>query len=76
MNEALEHWRRCGALRGWIMPAAPRWKRLPFIRHLRAAIAFWRVDNWYRIGAGQFGLPTGYDHWVVEGIRLGMEKDL
>jgi hypothetical protein len=59
---------------GWIMPAAPRWKRLPLIRHLRAIRAAWHVHqhNAFYIGLGL--LPTGYDQWVLHGIWKGYER--
>jgi hypothetical protein len=60
---------------GWVMPSAPRWKRLPIIRHLRAIRAAWHVfqhDSFYtRLGM----IPTGYDQWVLHGIWKGYERD-
>lgn len=65
-------WLKQGRDNGWIMPAAPWWKRLPVIRHLRAAILKSRVEhhNAFWISAGK--IPTGYDEWVLFGIWHGM----
>lgn len=48
-----------------------RWKRLPIIRHARALWIGWRIARWYSSGPGSFGIPTGYDHWIVRGIWEG-----
>lgn len=70
----MEQWLKDGAENGWQMPTAPRWKRLPIIRHLRAIYWHNKVERHYRMCAalGMVG-RTGYDEWVVYGIWHGME---
>jgi hypothetical protein len=67
-------WIKTGRDLGWQRPTAPRWKRLPVIRHIRAiraAIAVDRHERFYRsIGL----IPTGYDQWVIHGIWHGYEE--
>jgi len=58
----------------WVMPAAPLWKRLPGIRHVRATWGGIQVQRWYAAGPGQIGLRTGYDEWVLFGIWHGLER--
>jgi len=48
-----------------------KWKRLPAIRHIRAAWIGWQVMRWYSYGPGMIGIPTGYDQWIVRGIWEG-----
>lgn len=59
---------------GWMMPPAPFWKTLPIIRHFRAAYYAYRVHEhetfWGRIGM----VPSGYDRWVLYGIRRGYDR--
>jgi hypothetical protein len=59
---------------GWMMPYAPWWKRLPVIRHFRAAMHRVRVEqhNAFWTAAGR--IPTGYDSWVLYGIARGYER--
>lgn len=69
-----ERWKADGVAYGWVMPAAPWWKRLPVVRHVRAVWnGFW-VEVWYRKGPGSLGLRTGYDNWVLWGIAHGHER--
>jgi hypothetical protein len=69
-----DDWSEVGKRNGWVMPAAPRWKRLPVVRHLRALRAAWYVyENeafWGRLGM----IPNGYDRWVLHGIWKGRER--
>lgn len=67
-------WELSGAEHGWVMPSAPRWKRLPIIRHIRAVRAKWQIERWYSHGPGSFGIRTGYDEWVVFGMLIGKER--
>lgn len=48
----------------WIMPFAPWWKRLPIVRHVRAAALKIKVEN-----------RTEYDEWVLYGIWHGLERN-
>lgn len=76
MSEAERQWQATGERWGWVMPAAPAWKRLPVIRHLRAVWAKVLIERWYSIGPGSIGIRTGLDDWVVAGIWLGKERPL
>jgi hypothetical protein len=68
-------WLADGVRRGWTMPAAPRWKRLPAIRHVRATVlgvrVGWHNERWRSLGM----VPTGYDDWVIFGIWHGQELE-
>jgi hypothetical protein len=60
---------------GWVMPTAPRWKRLPVIRHVRAIWLSGKVAR-QTYAYIQFGfIPSGYDKWVLRGIWIGKERD-
>lgn len=59
---------------GWEMPAAPWWKKLPIIRHVRAIWAKIQVERWYSHGPGLLGIRSGYDDWIVYGIFHGKER--
>lgn len=69
-----ELWHKDSQAFGWEMPAAAWWKRLPIIRHFRAAYATMQVrrHNLFWIAAGK--IPSGYDNWVVYGIARGFER--
>lgn len=71
----LDHWKQDAADFGWQMPTAPRWKRLPVIRHARSAWlrlrVEWHYTFWGAIGAAR----SGYDNWVIFGIARGFERD-
>jgi hypothetical protein len=71
-----EYWELDGKAYGWIMPQAAWWKRLPVIRHIRCAYLAGQVrrHNAFWTGAGK--IPTGYDNWVLYGIRIGKERPL
>lgn len=70
----IQIWRRDGERFGWKMPRAPSWKRLPVIRHIRAMRLRIQIELWYAAGPGSIGLRSGYDNWVLFGIRRGMER--
>lgn len=70
---SLALWKADGDRFGYEMPAAPWWKRLPVIRHIRALIAAYRVENHNRFYRALGMIPTGYDSWVVFGIAQGFE---
>jgi len=59
---------------GWEMPSASWWKRLPIIRHIRAAYHRVRLErhNTFYLSVGM--IPSGYDNWVIYGIAKGMER--
>ena len=70
----LELWMKDKREFGWEMPAAPVWKRLPIIRHVRAAYYRHQVNKhnafWMTLGK----IPTGYDSWVIYGIAKGLDR--
>lgn len=71
------NWVEDGRQNGWIMPAAPRWKRLPVIRHLRAVWHRVRVERHQAFWTGATGaLHSGYDHWVLYGMARGQEREM
>jgi hypothetical protein len=74
MSDDLQRWLQDGHDNKWTMPAAPFWKRLPVVRHFRAAwksIEVAEHDAFYR-GLGL--LSTGYDRWVLWGMKKGLER--
>ena len=70
-------WEEDAARYGWIMPRAPWWKRLPIVRHVRAAFHRVRAEQFRTftsaVGLGIGGLPQ-YDSWVLYGIARGYER--
>lgn len=70
----IERWHKYAKDFEWTMPAAPAWKRLPIIRHVRAAWAKIQIERWYGSGPGSIGLRSGYDDWVAFGIYHGFER--
>jgi hypothetical protein len=74
--EPMNDWEVAAAENGWEMPPAPKWKRLPIIRHVRAIWLSQQVAR-HNYFYGQIGLaPTGYDEWVCAGIWQGKERGL
>ena len=67
----LTEWESDGIHNDWIMPAAPKWKRLPIIRHLRAINEYLFVRRLERAGNRTFS----QDRWIALGIWLGKERD-
>jgi len=62
--------------KGWLMPRAAWWKRLPIVRHIRCAVhgaAIERHNFFYR-SMGM--IPQKYDQWVLYGIFHGKERQL
>jgi hypothetical protein len=57
------------------MPAAPKWKRLPVIRHFRAMYGAYQVARFEREVAFLGGINTGQDDWVLYGIFHGLERN-
>ena len=74
MATDLELWSKDAREFGWTMPAAPRWKRLPIIRHVRTWWNAYQIHRWYTAGPGMIGLRSGYDNWVLFGIWHGLEQ--
>ena len=73
MTEDEKLWHEQKAHHGWkLPPPAARWKRLPVIRHIRAAFLSVAVELHYSRWAsvGFFG-RTGYDRWVIYAIYRG-----
>ena len=71
----LERWKEDAADFGWTMPSASWWKRLPIIRHIRAAWLGWKVERHYALWKAMGAMQTGYDSWVLYGIAHGFERD-
>ena len=55
-------------INGWTVPASPRWKRLPVIRHLRAIAYGFRVES---EGRACRRFPTGHQIWMHNIIWRG-----
>lgn len=68
-----EKWETDGQRYEWKMPSAPRWKRLPIIRHIRALKLKVAVERHYSAGIGMIGIRSGYDDWVIYGVWYGLE---
>lgn len=67
-------WIKAGEENGWTMPTAPKWKKIPVIRHIRTFYNFFWTEVWYSSGPGMIGLRTGYDEWVLWGMWRGLER--
>jgi hypothetical protein len=68
-------WKLDGNANRWEMPSAAWWKRLPVIRHFRAACHGVRAERHYQMWHRSTGaLNTGYDRWVLWGIANGKER--
>ena len=67
-----DNWQARGNRLGWWAPrpASAVW-RLPIVRHLRFGWHAAHIASWYSRGPGSIGIPTGYDAWVLCGIRGG-----
>lgn len=67
-------WKEAGRRNDWYMPTAPLWKRLPIIRHIRAA---W---HWERLAGGDAvhhaigKVVSDRKAWVLWGMRRGFER--
>jgi len=70
----MENWDADAVNNGWVMPAAPWWKRLPVIRHIRSLYNRWRVSQHNRMWRHLGAVVTGYDSWVLFGIWHGKER--
>lgn len=71
----LDLWEKKAREYSWTMPSAPRWKRLPIVRHIRTYWNMIQVERWYANGPGYIGLRTGYDEWALFGMWHGRERD-
>lgn len=72
--EGFTLWKRTGESNGWLMPIAPRWKRLPVIRHFRALAGAVAVSKHEAIYEHTGMISTGYDQWVLWGMFHGYER--
>lgn len=70
----LEKWTHAGRQYGWVMPQASWWKRLPIIRHFRAAYHKAHIEQHNAFYLGLRHLPKGYDRWVIWGMAHGKER--
>lgn len=73
-----EEWHRLARLHRWTMPPAPRWKRLPIIRHIRTFYHWRRVERArWRAAMNPhdeaLSEVSDYDAWVLVGICRGRE---
>lgn len=73
MTDRHHNWRMDGADKGWRMPPATWFRRMPLIRHIRAIRAFLRVEQHDDLWRAAGYIPTGYDQWVLYGIWHGLE---
>jgi len=56
----------------WELPKeAPKWMRLPVIRHIRAANLALKVERHYVSWDAIGSIRTGYDSWVLYAIQRG-----
>ena len=67
-------WEKAALENNWEMPSAPRWKRFPLIRHLRAIYHAFHLGWHERIMLEMGFISTGYDRWVLHGIWKGKER--
>lgn len=74
MKYTVKDWQEQGDQCGFKMPTAPRWKRLPIIRHFRTIKTLIAVERHYSSGFGSIGIRTGYDDWVLWGMWRGLER--
>jgi len=76
MSDDLANWLADCRDNRWVMPSAPKWKRLPVIRHLRASLLTFDVLR-HEMFCSRMGLiPNGYDRWVLWGIAHGYEAPM
>jgi hypothetical protein len=76
MTESERNWLDDAEDNGWLMPSAPKWKRLPVVRHIRAMYHSWRVSRHQQMWTAATGaLHSGYDRWVIYGMARGWETD-
>ena len=77
MSDDDKRWHEDKYKNGWVMPCAPKWKRLPIIRTIRA---YWHNYQSCKIARqfGSLGIGLGwqnpYDSWVIYGIATGKER--
>lgn len=68
-----QEWLEHGHDAGWSVPAVPRWKRWPLIRHIRAlvraAAQILVEEEWENIGF----VSGGYAEWLTYGRWRGWE---
>lgn len=74
MKDSMKYWREDAEANKWVMPAAPFWKRLPIVRHLRAISHSIGVSRHNALVRSIGMIPSGYDRWVLFGIWHGMER--
>lgn len=67
-------WTITGLRNGWTMLAAPWWKRLPVVRHVRVMIHAARLIMWQDFWVRAGYVPSGYDDWVLHGMWRGWES--
>lgn len=74
MTESDQRWHRDAARNGWAMPATQAWKRLWLIRHVRWFYLNIQVYKHYLIWNSLGMISTGFDEWVLYGVRRGFER--
>ena len=70
----MDYWLEDKAQNGWEMPTAVWWKRLPFIRHVRATYHRAKLAQHNALWRSLGRIPSGYDNWVIYGIARGLER--
>lgn len=73
-REEHEVWVARGLAFEWQMPAAPLWKRMWGVRHIRVLYLAWRISQHERLWRSVGAIPSGYDNWILVGIWHGMER--
>lgn len=76
MTASDKAWHEDQIRHGWVMPSATWWKRLPVIRHVRAAYYRYRALEQARF-FGRVGIGLGTIHeldaWICYGMARGWE---
>jgi hypothetical protein len=67
-------WLRDRDHHGWEMPTAPWWKRIKFVRKIRAARLRKRARKESLTTADDLGLNRKRKEWLAYGVRHGYEQ--
>lgn len=76
LTDDAERWEADASAYGWQMPRAEWWKRQWGIRHIRCAYFAGKVQQNNQFWHSQGLILTGYDNWVLYGIRRGWERPM
>lgn len=70
-NQSDLNWELDKEKHGWVLPPKAHWcLRLPIVRQVRFVWLAVKIDRHYQT-IGSFGIPTGYDEWVLYAIVKG-----